>query len=130
MKKVLLLAGAIAVCFVATANASSPIRILSGGKYRFFPLDPKTANWLIRVVVEHHKENSRLEISCEGDVFTASERQVSGIEKDGIFEELFFFYFPAGTYVCEAILVRGEKTFPVRTPEFFVTSTVKGERND
>lgn len=58
MRKVISVLGAIAVCFVATANASSPIRISSGGKYRFLPLDPKTANWLIRVVVEHHKENN------------------------------------------------------------------------
>ena len=121
MRKVLLSTGILAICLVAVANASNPVRILSGRMTSSFPLDPKTSNWVVRVVVEHHKDNVWLDVECDGDSFlTASGRYIPGIEKEGIFEERFFFNFPAGTYVCGAVLTRGGKNLPSVKTEFFV----------
>lgn len=108
--------------FAGVVPAANPIHV-SAGRYRpILPSDSKTANWVVRVVYEHHKDNRVLEVGCEGTIFVASRRDVVGKDKEGVTEELFPFNLLDGSYVCEAVLLRGDgKLFRERTGEFFVS---------
>ena len=100
--------------------ASNPVKISATARYKRLPFDPSTINKVIKVIVEHHKDNTWLEVGCEGAIYTVSKRLIAGIDKKGVFEEFFFFNLPDGTYECEVVLTRGEKSFHATTGEFIV----------
>lgn len=119
--KQLALVGLFVVFASAAMLASSPIQVTVRQYQPLLPLDSKIANKVVRVVYEHHKNNRRLEVGCEGTIFVASWRDVVGKDKEGIAEELFPFSLLGGSYICEAVLFRGDgNVFRKKTGEFVV----------